>query len=428
MKISPARTAAFDILLRIETERAYSSVLLPLFEADLQTSDRSLCHNLTLGVLRRQLSLDKTIDYFSGGKKLDVEVRIALRLALYQLSYLDKVPVYSAINESVNLVQRAKKTSAKGLANAILRRAVRERPVLNFQNEIERVSIESSHPSWLVGKWIDQFGILEAAKIAAANNEPAATAFRPIGAIDENARNLIEASRVSTHVRGCYIADKTVPDLFELAAKGEIYIQDEASQLAAQAVEIPPGGRFLDVCAAPGGKTGLIALRYSSSTIVAGDLRWPRIEFLRENCRRQGAESVNIVQYDAQTPLPFEEAAFDSVLVDAPCSGTGTIRRNPEIRYFLKPADFAQLQDKQLSILINASKLVATGGLLVYSTCSFEREENEEVCSRFLSHNADFEIVKPNVPDVFYTDEGFARTWPHRDGMDGFFIAAFRRA
>jgi len=136
---------------------------------------------------------------------------------------------------------------------------------------------------------------------------------------------------------------------------------------------------------------------------------------------------VNIVQYDAERSLPFADEAFDSVLVDAPCSGTGTIRHNPEIRYFLKPDDFAELQDKQLRILKNASKLVTSGGTLVYSTCSLEREENEAVCEAFLRDNADFRLVKPNVPERFLTELGFARTFPQRDDMDGFFVAKFTR-
>jgi len=150
--------------------------------------------------------------------------------------------------------------------------------------------------------------------------------------------------------------------------------------------------------------------------------------FLRENCRRQGVDFVNIVQYDAERALPFADQAFDTVLVDAPCSGTGTIRHNPEIRYFLQPEDFAELQNKQLRILKNASKLVTRGGTLIYSTCSFEKEENEAVCEAFLRDTADFRLVKPNVPERFLTERGFARTFPQRDGMDGFFVAEFDRS
>ncbi|MEP6787964.1 MAG: 16S rRNA (cytosine(967)-C(5))-methyltransferase RsmB, partial [Acidobacteriota bacterium] len=372
---------------------------------------------------------DRFISQLAGNKRIDVEVCIALRLALYQLIYLDKVPPYSAINESVNLVQRAKKTSAKGFVNAVLRRATREKIEISFADEIDRISVETSHPRWLIEKWVAEFGIDEASKVAVANNEKPDIAFRLIGQSSEAVRSLADASRRSDHVDGCYVAERGSSHLFNLSQIGEIYIQDEASQMVAQAVEIPPLGLFLDVCAAPGGKTGLIAARNSAAArlLAAGDLHWPRVEYLRDNCRKQGVDSVQIVQYDAERSLPFVDESFDSVLVDAPCSGTGTIRSNPEIRYFLRSEDFSELSKKQLAILMNASKLVKSGGLLIYSTCSIEREENEDVCGKFLAGNTEFESIRPNVSDGFITDNGFARTWPHRDRMDGFFIAAFRR-
>ena len=177
MKISPARTAAFDVLLRIETEKAFSSHLLAAYEENLSTRDRSLCHELTLGILRRQIYLDRLIDQFSG-KRLDAAVRIALRLGLYQIYFLDKIPHHSAINESVNLAQRAKKTSAKGLVNAVLRRATREPVKFDLADEIEQVSVETSHPAWLLEKWVGEFGWEEMARLAVANNRIPETAFR----------------------------------------------------------------------------------------------------------------------------------------------------------------------------------------------------------------------------------------------------------
>ena len=429
MNISPARTSAFDILLRIDREKAYSSVLLPMFEADLSEVDRSLCHELTLGTLRRQMYLDAIIDAFASGKKIDVEIRIALRMALYQLIYLDKIPQFSAINESVNLVQRAKKTSAKGFVNAILRRATREKPEFSFAGAIERISVETSHPAWLIEKWIAEFGDEQAAAIAYANNEIPDTAFRLLGEPADDVQMLVDSATPSSYAAGCYIARKREDRLLDLAAEGRIYLQDEASQLVAQAVAVPRNGKILDVCAAPGGKTGLIALRdaVKSALIVAGDLHRPRVEYLRDNCRRQGAEFVTVVQYNAEKSLPFADGSFDVVLVDAPCSGTGTIRHNPEIRYFIEPGDFPALASKQLSILVNASKLVRAGGTVIYSTCSLEKDENEDVCQKFAAQSVEFQTAKPNVAEIFMTRDGFARTWPHSHNMDGFFIASFRR-
>lgn len=436
MKISPARTAAFDVLLKIETDKAFSSHLLAAYEEKLSAKDRALCHELVLGVLRRQMYLDKIIEVFSG-KKLDAAVRAALRLGLYQIYFLDKIPHHSAINESVNLAQRAKKSSAKPLVNAVLRRATREQVSFDFENEVERISVEASHPVWLLEKWAAEFGWEEATRLAAANNRVPEASFRFTGKTnDREHREHGEEYEESEYVAGCYIAARVDERLRRAAAVGRIYFQDEASQMVAAAVRPEPGMRFLDVCAAPGSKATKVALdagtprrgegekaRKRESEIYAGDLHWNRVEFLKENCRRQGVGFVNVVQYDAERGLPFADGAFDVVLVDAPCSGTGTIRHNPEIRYFLKQEDFAELQNKQLRILKNASKLVNQGGTLIYSTCSLEKEENEAVCEAFLRENAAFKLVKPNVPERFLTEQGFARTFPQRDGMDGFYIA-----
>lgn len=436
MKISPARTAAFDVLMKVETERGFSSVLLPAAEEDLSQQDRGLCHEIVLGVLRRRIYLDKIIEHFTRGKKLDTAVRIAVRIGLYQLLYLDKVPAYSALNESVNLVQRAGKTSAKGLVNAVLRRVSRSVPQFDFTDEIEKAAVETSHPRWLLEKWIGEFGEADAIKIANVNNEIPKIAFRQTAKVSGSGKNSLAettiTSRVSesNYVEGCFLIEGLLPELLEMADRGEFYFQDEASQMVAAAVRVRSGERFLDVCAAPGSKTTMIAANAQNATelLVAGDINNQRVRFLRENCIRQGVEKVLIVQYDAEQSIPFADYGFDVVLVDAPCSGTGTIRHNPEIRYFVNPEDFTDLFRKQLSILKNASKLVKVGGRLIYSTCSLEVEENEHVCRDFMAGEDAFTVKRPSVPERFHTADGFARTFPHRDEMDGFFIGEFERA
>ena len=428
MKISPARLAAFEVLTKIERNHAFSAVLLPAAEEKLSDKDASLCHELVLGVLRRRIYLDRIIDTLAGKKKLDLEVRIALRLGIYQLRFLEKVPSYAAVNESVELVQRAKKSSAKGFVNAVLKKAMTVPAEVDFVSEIERVSVETSHPEWLIERWVSEFGPDAAFSLAEANSEIPKICFRPTG--NPVPTDLKDKYQELSDLPASYSSDRMTDELKELAKTGAIYFQDEGSQLVANSVKVLDGGRFLDVCAAPGGKTTQIALTMDpkSSMAVAGDIHWSRVEFLRENCRDQGVGFVNIVQYDAVWGLPFADGAFDAILVDAPCSGTGTIRHNPEIRYFLQPEVFAELTSKQLQILENASKLLTDGGALVYSTCSLEREENEGVCERFLSRNPEFWVVAPNMPEKYLTDEGYARTFPDRDGMDGFFVAAFGKA
>ncbi|MBC7900168.1 MAG: methyltransferase domain-containing protein [Saprospiraceae bacterium] len=326
-------------------------------------------------------------------------------------------------------MQYAKKTSAKGFVNAILRRATRETIDFAFADDVDRISVTTSHPRWLVEKWAGQFGVEEAENIAAANNEIPRIAFRisacPGGPLQLN-------TLPSEFVEGCFISETIDEELLELSDRGEIYFQEEASQMVAASVRIQNGEHFLDVCAAPGSKATQISSKYlllgsNSRLIIAGDLHYRRVHFMRGNFAAQCIEQANLLQYDAVDSLPFADESFDVVLVDAPCSGTGTIRHNPEIRYFLSSDDFHDLSREQLAILQNASKLVKRGGRLFYSTCSMETEENEAVVAEFLTDNTDFKKTKPNIPDRFVSDELYAHTFPHIDNMDGFFIAAFER-
>lgn len=441
MKISPARKSAFEILLRIDREKAFSSILLPQYEQNLDGRDSSLCHQLTLGVLRNKLYLDKVIEFFTNKKigKFDLEVLIALRLGLYQLLFLEKIPPYSAINESVNLTKLAKKRSAGGLVNAVLRKAASGPIELEFADQIERISIENSHPRWIIERWVEQFDLSRAEAIATTNNSQANLTFRFTkrfllsSEIDQRRiREELDADRNVTKselVQNCYKASRWTKRLNDLARSGLIYFQEEASQLTAETVKLENDHIFLDVCASPGSKaTYIAAFKGGDAFVVAGDLHDQRIRGLALNAEKQEVKEIGIAMYDAERALPFKEDSFDVVLVDAPCSGTGTIRRSPEIRYSLKQKDFRDLASKQLSILKNASKLVKRGGKLIYSTCSIDIEENEKVVENFLFLNGDFSIVSPDVPDRFLTESGFARTFPDRDAIDGFFIATLAKS
>ncbi|CAN5274682.1 16S rRNA (cytosine(967)-C(5))-methyltransferase RsmB [soil metagenome] len=433
MKISPARIAAFEILVKIEQEKAFSSALLPVYEEKLQIKDRALCHELTLGVLRKQIYLDKVIDSFTNNKKLDLAVRIALRLGIYQLKFLDKIPDYSAINESVNLVRFAKKTSAKGFVNAILRRFLREKIALKFADEVDKVSIETSHPRWLIENWTKQFGFEKTENIAHANNQTPNLVFRLTGKSDENTLGILSKIGLdfteSKDVPNAFLVLKPNEILFAFAQEGKIYFQEESSQLVGRVVNLPENEKFLDVCCAPGSKLSQIINHNSNNNlIVGGDLYEHRLRVVGEILEKTETKSANLLVYNALSSLPFENESFDVVLVDAPCSGTGTIRRNPEIRYFLEENDFAELSAKQLEILNNASKVLKSGGRLIYSTCSLEKEENEAVCGKFLNQNSDFKKILPEMSERFLTEEGYARTFPDRDKMDGFFIAVFQKS
>lgn len=423
VQISPARLAAFRILEQVE-DGGYSSVLLAAEEPRLQAVDRALCHELVLGVLRWQLLLDKIVEHFSKRRieSLDRAVRIALRLGLYQLRFLTRIPDSAAVNESVSLVRAARLSSAAAFVNAVLRRATRE-PEYDASAEVsdplEKLAVRTSHPSWLIERWARWMRLDQVESFAHANNLVPPTAFRVVtkrGNESEIVAKLtavgawLESSRV---VEGAWRVSGATPLLRELSAAGEIYLQDEASQLVAQLLAAKQGERVLDLCAAPGGKTTMIADRTADRAIVVAADRSPtRMETVVAMTKLHQLDSIRPVILDATEQLPFRPETFDRVLVDAPCSGTGTLRRNPEIRWSLTPADIPALAEQQKRILRNAIETVKPGGRFVYSTCSVEREENEEVIRE--------------VPEPFRLINAI-RTWPHREGSDGFFVAIFER-
>jgi len=436
--VSPARLAAFEILRRVEAG-AYASVLLAARAAELTPLDRALSHELVLGVLRRQLWLDQLIELYANRRvaELDRAVAIILRLGLYQLRFLTRVPASAAVNESVNLVSIARKRSAGGLVNAVLRRATREPdvdPTSNIPDPIERLAIETSHPRWLLERWIKGIGAAEAAAFARANNEPAPVAFRVVNQrarAPEVLERLQQAgaevaqSAIAPHAWRVNGAGKV---LGELVSAGQIYLQDEASQLVAAALDVEPGQRILDLCAAPGSKTTQIAdLALDSAVIIAADLHLHRLKTIVSAAQLQDLRSIQCLALDGLDPLPFAARSFDRVLVDAPCSGTGTLRHNPEIRWRISSADLRDLSGRQHQLLGNAAAAVKPGGRLVYSTCSVEPDENEDIVKSFLENNEGFRLIQLPLAAGLITSGGGARTWPHRDGTDGFFLSAFER-
>jgi 16S rRNA (cytosine967-C5)-methyltransferase len=430
--------AAFEILRRVE-EGAYASVLLASKEDDLKPPDRALCHELVMGVLRRQLWLDHLIQHYTRRDvaQLDMSVRLILRLGLYQLRFLSRIPASAAVNESVKLVRLARVRSADTFVNAVLRRATREPevdPASKILDPIEHLSVVTSHPRWLIERWIKAFGTEETEAFARANNEPAPVAFRVVRSRAREAgviRQLQDAGAdlaASKVVQGAWRITGGTGLLGELAKGGKVYLQDEASQMVAGIVGARGGERVLDLCSAPGSKTSQIAdLSEDSAIIVACDLHEHRLRTVVSTAKLQELTSIHCVVVDGLQPLPFPESSFDRVLIDAPCSGTGTLRRNPEIRWRISPADIEDLARRQRQLLFNAARAVRPGGQLVYSTCSVELDENEDVVQTFLENNESFTLTKLAVDRSLLTSSGAARTWPHREGTDGFFISAFER-
>ena len=433
---SPSRAAAFDILERVETEKAYSSVLLANLDDSLKREDRALCYEIVLGVLRNQILLDTLIDHYSTERveKLETGVRLALRIGLYQLRFLTRVPPFAVVNDSVNLVHRARLHIASKLANAVLRSYLRE-PLANLRglvkNELRRRAIEYSHPFWLFERWSKAFGREEAINILRADNQQAPISFRFTNkSVDkeEVISDLKEKVKPSEIAPDAWRVKGSNEYLQTLAGEGKIYFQDEASQLLAHALEAKENDAVLDLCAAPGSKTTHIAaLQPKLKRLVACDVHEHRLRVVEELANKTGLDNLETRFVDAENELPFKDGEFDRVLVDAPCSGTGTLRRNPEIRYRITAHDILILADKQKRILKNAARVVRGGGRLVYSTCSLEREENEDVVSWFLNEEQEFRIIEASVKDSLLNSDGTARIFPDKYGTDGFFIAVFEK-
>lgn len=438
VKVTPARMEAYKLLQRVEEDGAFASVLLATQDDTLKPADRALCHELVLGVLRWQLWLDKLGELYSGREAatLDFAARRAIRLGLYQLRFLTRVPASAAVNESVNLMHAVHQSKAAGFVNAILRRATREPdadPTNNIADKYEKVAVATSHPRWLIRTWAAQFGLETTEKLAAANNLAPPLVFR-LGRVNPE-RDVVAALQAeganvtpATLAPHAWQLDKMTALARQFAAEGLIYWQDEASQLAAHAVNAQADEKILDLCAAPGSKATLIAAQQPTAQVTACDIYPNRLRLVDETAARHGLSNIKTFLLKPPQPVPFAPATFDRVLVDAPCSGTGTLRRNPEIRWRIQPANMTELAAQQKELLDTAANLVKPDGSLLYATCSVEQKENESVARHFAQAHTNFVPVAPEVPARLITSPNTARTWPHEEGADGFFIACFRRA
>jgi 16S rRNA (cytosine967-C5)-methyltransferase len=438
--VSPARLAAFNILLRVERESSYAVELLHSGLLDeLSPVDRNLTTEIVMGVLRWRSVLDQTIALlsFTPFRKLDFEVLTALRMGIYQKQFLTRVPTHAAVNETVELVKQAKKVSAAGLVNAVMRKvkSAAYDPHTFKSTELEYLSSGLAHPKWLAERWLALFGNDRVRKICEYDQRIPATVLRLNNSEDET---LLAAQGIQL-APGALMATARVVTSGDVSStqmfrEGKIAIQDEGSQLVAALVG--QGQRILDCCAAPGGKTAAMATRLPEAEIVASELHPHRATLLRRLAPQQ---NVEVITADALA-LPFGPD-FDRVLVDVPCSGTGTLARNPEIKWKLKPEDLLDLQTRQIAILKASMRYVSPGGRLVYSTCSLEPEENEQVITACLSANFDFkiipvraelqrlrrsgELVWENIDKLLSGD--FLRTIPGLHPCDGFFAAVMKR-
>ncbi|MDM7997745.1 MAG: 16S rRNA (cytosine(967)-C(5))-methyltransferase RsmB [Acidobacteriota bacterium] len=432
--ISPARKLCYRLLHRIEQRQIFSDDALNSDSMKaLDVRDRHLTTEIVYGTLRWQAMLDYILGSVCSRpwSKVDPDARILLRMSLYQMWRMDRIPEYALVDDAVELAKRNLGKGIDGFINGILRRLARSQP---WKNEVFLKQappwIQVSLPEWLWRRWASRYGERCAQDFALSLNTHPQTAIRLFDHFGIPAAALTGVQR-SALVPGAYIRESGA-DRYPGEGTGAVgfHYQDEASQLVPHLLHVQPGWKIWDVCAAPGGKSAILAMACGSSgRVTASDLSMERMRKLRQSLRDSGARNTDLVLADASNSAPFR-CGFDAVLADVPCSGIGTLRRNPEIKWNFEPAEFATLQVIQKSILHHASEAVRVGGSLLYSTCSTEPEENEQVIQHFLRTHPGFSVIGPEYPpgiEKWRGEDGMVRTFPSLHRWDGFFAALMTR-
>ncbi|MBZ5559660.1 MAG: 16S rRNA (cytosine(967)-C(5))-methyltransferase RsmB [Acidobacteriia bacterium] len=448
--ISPARVAAYEVLVAVTAGHDLPAAIATARTGLRDERDRALASEIATGVQRWRAALDHLIVAFAKRTidRLDPEVVEILRLSAYQLLHLTRVPASAVVDDGANLVRRAGKRSAVGFVNAVLRAISRARRNLPLpprpanagdrEAALDYLSITLSHPRWLVARWYERLGLDATEAWLQFNNQPAPVTLRVN-------RLRITPEELVTRLAGEEVTlrpARFAPDAFIVESghplrgagrdAGWFVVQDEASQLVTLLAGTAPGARVLDACASPGGKTTAIAAAMEDrGLLVASDVRDRRMALLRNTVAASGASNVRLVQADLLKPLPFR-APFDCVFVDAPCSGLGTLRRDPDIRWRRRESDLPLFAAAELTMLQHAAEMVAPGGRLIYATCSSEPEENVGVVDAFLATTPGFVPVPardahPRLPAAVVDARGHLCTEPHAHGLEAFFGAVFTR-
>jgi 16S rRNA (cytosine967-C5)-methyltransferase len=448
--IAPARVAAFEVLEAVSKGRADLPSALAVARESLDDDrDKALLAEVVTGVLRHRSALDHVITIFSKRDldRIDPEVVTILRLSAYQLLHLTRVPAAAVVDDAVDLTRRVKKRSASGFVNAVLRSISRRsnklplppRPADSSDRDaaLEYLATTLSHPRWLAARWYDRLGFERAERWMQFNNEPARLTIRANRMKVATDVLVAQLDRENVFVEpGRWAPDALIVTegralQTKPAAAGSFVVQDEASQLVGMLAAAAPGSRVLDTCASPGGKTTEMADAMGGrGLIIACDVRDTRVALLTRTIASSGATNIRVVQADVARPLPFH-GTFECVLVDAPCSGLGTLRRDPDIRWHREESDLAVLAAAQTQMLRHAAACVGAGGRLIYSTCSSEPEENDAVADAFLAQLPSFAAVDAKniagIPAAVVDDRGRLRTSPDHHGLECFFGAVFVR-
>lgn len=441
-----ARETALQILQAVEEKGAYANVALArvLRRTELSDQDRRLVTELVYGTVKAGDTLDWILRRYANRplSKIAPPIRRILRLGLYQIFYLDRIPAAAACNTSVELAKRYGHKGTAAFVNAVLRTAVREPGKAAFPSGkghgTEELALRSQHPHWLVKRWVKQFGFEETARLCDFDNAQAPLCLRTNTLLTTREKLLSELSECGAEAaasawapEGVVVASHGALDGLLPLQEGRAQVQDESSMLVAHVMAPQPGEFIIDCCSAPGGKTThLAALMQNRGRIVAGDIYEHKLARIEENARRLGISIIETQLLDACELGRKYPGRADRVLVDAPCSGLGVLRRKPDARWHKRPEELAELPGLQLAILQSAAMALKPGGVLVYSTCTIEPEENRAVVEAFLEKAPDFhmEVTGSFLPAAgAHSKERFVQLLPQQDGTDGFFIARMQR-
>ena len=449
MRKKTPRAICLDILNRVEKADLHPDRLLTdSFKRYryLTSLDRSFLTELTYGIIRWRGKLDWVIRHFSKIplERIELETFNILRLGLYQILFLSRTPSSAAVNESVELAKRIRGKGGAGFVNAVLRSSIRQKDEIRYPDiagdPARHLSVVQSHPLWLVQRWVKEVGVEEAVNICTFNNQISSLTLR-VNTLKTNRGNLMEKlgqeelkSLPTTYSEeGIVIQDPPPTSELPFLKEGLYILQDEASQLVTSILDPKPGERILDACAAPGGKTTHMAQKMKNQgEIYALDLNKGKLDLIEEMCQRLGVRIVKTINGDAAKPLPILQGLkFDRILADVPCSGFGTLRRNPDLRWKRGEKDIKRLSELQSSILRNLSIYVKEGGILVYSTCTVFHEENEDVVETLLKGYPEFQLdwMDKVLSGKYhpFVRNGYFKTFPPRNEMDGFFVARLRK-
>lgn len=441
MAVQTARELALLVLQEVFSSGAYANLALSkhLNEKPLLPVDRRFATELVYGTVKACGTLDWLLSHYVKRplSQTDPLVTNILRLGMYQLHFLDRVPASAAVNESVNLARKLAHPGASGFVNAVLRSALREPEKVRYpsfaKDPVRHIALRECHPEWLVKRWIDLIGIEETQSLCRFNNAQPPLSLRTNTlriSRDELLQKMtlaeVEAT-VSSLVPEGILCHKLSAEPLQFLREGLCQAQDESSMLVAHVVDPQPGEFIIDACAAPGGKsTHLAALMRNQGRVMACDVHKHKIGLIEENSRRLGTDIVEAHLQDSACLHQNYDKQADRVLVDAPCSGLGVLRRRPDARW-RKEESLRELPALQIAILLSAARCVKPGGILVYSTCTLEESENTSIVNRLLESDLDFSLEPVGNKLPVPRPEAMLTLWPQRDGVDGFFIARLRR-